>query len=78
MTTMSGVLVMSVESGSPASHAGLATGDIIIGFADLPITGVDDLHRILTAERIGVSSPMTILRNGTRQQVTVTPREATQ
>jgi S1-C subfamily serine protease len=73
---LSGVLVMSVESGSPASHAGLATGDIIIGFADLPITGVDDLHRILTAERIGVPSTLTLLRKSTRQQLTVTPEEA--
>ena len=73
---LSGVLVMSVESGSPASHAGLATGDIIIGFADLPVTGVDDLHRILTAERIGVPSTLTVLRKSTRQQLTVTPDEA--
>jgi S1-C subfamily serine protease len=42
----------------------------------LPVTGVDDLHRVLTAERIGVLSTMTILRNGARQQVTVTPEEA--
>jgi S1-C subfamily serine protease len=76
LTTLAGVLVMSVEAGSPASHAGLATGDIIIGFADTPIAAVDDLHRILTAERIGVPSTVTILRNGTRQQVTVTPDEA--
>ena len=73
---LSGVLVMSVESGSPASHARLATGDVIIGFADLPVTGVDDLHRILTAERIGVPSTLTVLRKSTRQHLTVTPDEA--
>jgi S1-C subfamily serine protease len=71
----SGVLVMSVESGSPASHAGLANGDIIIALGETPITGVDDLHRVLTAERIGVASSLTILRSGTRQQVTVVPKE---
>ena len=76
VTALSGVLVMSVEPGSPASHSGLAAGDIIIGFADLPVTGVDDLHRILTAERIGVPATMTTLRNGVRQQITVTPEEA--
>ena len=41
----------------------------------MPITGVDDLHRVLTAERIGVSNTLTILRNGARQQVTVVPKE---
>lgn len=71
----SGVLVMSVESGSPAGLGGLVNGDIIIAFGETPITGVDDLHRVLTAERIGVPSSLTILRSGARQQVTVVPKE---
>ena len=75
VTPSTGVLVLSVESGSPASHAGLAQGDIIIAFGHTPITGVDDLHRVLTAERIGVPSGVTILRSGARQQVTVVPKE---
>ena len=75
VTPSTGVLVLSVESGSPASHAGLAQGDIIIAFGDTPITGVDDLHRVLTAERIGAPSGLTILRRGVRQQVTVVPKE---
>ncbi len=76
VTASSGVLVMSVEAGSPASHAGLAAGDIIIAFAELPVSGVDDLHRALTAERIGVPSVITMLRNGERRQLTVLPKEA--
>jgi S1-C subfamily serine protease len=72
----SGVLVLSVESGSPASQAGLVAGDIIVSFAERPLTGVDDLHRVLTAERIDVSAALTIIRQGTRRQVTVVPREA--
>jgi S1-C subfamily serine protease len=75
-TASSGVLVMSVESGSPASQAGLTAGDVIIVLGEMPIAGVDDLHRVLTAERIGVPNRMTILRNGSRQQVTVVPKEA--
>jgi len=75
-TAASGVLVLSVESGSPASHAGLTAGDIIIAFGELPVTGVDDLHRVLTAERIGVLNTMTVLRNGVVRQVTVVPEEA--
>jgi S1-C subfamily serine protease len=75
VTPSTGVLVLSVESGSPASHAGLSQGDIIIALGETPITGVDDLHRVLTAERIGMPNPLTILRNGARQQVTVVPKE---
>jgi S1-C subfamily serine protease len=76
LTASSGVLVLSVEAGSPAGHAGLVPGDIIIAFAELPVTGVDDLHRLLTAERIGVPGVMTILRRDERRQLTVVPKEA--
>ena len=44
--------------------------------ADRTEIGVDDLHRVLTAERIGVPSVVTILRNGERWQLTVVPKEA--
>jgi S1-C subfamily serine protease len=40
------------------------------------VAGLDDLHRRLTAERIGVPSPLTILRRGERRQVTVVPAES--
>ena len=78
VSAASGVLVLSVESGSPASQSGLTAGDIIIAFGELPISGVDDLHRVLTSERIGVSNTLTILRSGTRQQVKVVPQETRQ
>jgi S1-C subfamily serine protease len=76
VTASSGVLVMSVELGSPASHAGLVAGDIIVAFAELPVTGLDDLHRVLTAERIGVPAVVTILRSGERRHLTVVPKES--
>jgi S1-C subfamily serine protease len=44
----SGILVVSFEKDSPARHAGLLQGDIIIGFGNHPIGGIDDLHRLLT------------------------------
>jgi S1-C subfamily serine protease len=75
VTPTTGVLVLTVEQGSPASHAGLSNGDIIIAFGDTSITGVDDLHRVLTAERIGVPSSLTVLRSGARRQLTVVPKE---
>jgi S1-C subfamily serine protease len=70
------VLVLSVESGSPASQAGLMKGDIIVAFGETQITGVDNLHRVLTAERIGVPISMTVLRGGERRTLTVVPEEA--
>jgi S1-C subfamily serine protease len=65
-----------VESGSPASQAGLVPGDLIVALGEIPISGVDDLHRVLTAEQIGMSNTVTILRSGVRQKVSIVPAEA--
>lgn len=71
----SGVTVASVEKESPASAAGIRGGDVIIAFADQVVTGVDDLHRCLTDDCIGVPSSVGVLRGSERLQVTVVPRE---
>lgn len=72
----SGVLVASIEDDGPASRAGLRTGDVILAFAGTPVTGIDDLHRLLTEERIGMPAPLVVLRRGERRQLTVVPLES--
>jgi S1-C subfamily serine protease len=75
LAVTSGVLVLSVEQGSPAGRAALAEGDVIVSIAEQPVGGVDDLHRFLTDERIGVKLPLTVLRRGKRIQATIVPAE---
>jgi len=58
-----GVLVMSVEKGSPAETAGLHDGDVIVAYGDRAVSSVDDLHRILTEEQVGKTSEVTIIRS---------------
>jgi S1-C subfamily serine protease len=76
IATTSGVLVESVEPKSPADTAGLQEGDVIIAFGGEAITGIDQLVRQLTDDRIGQPAPVTILRRGHRRRVTVVPAES--
>jgi len=70
-----GVLVVSVEEGSPAQAAGLGGGDFILEMDGKPIATVDDLHRILTEEKINASSVLTVLRRSGKAEVTIVPEE---
>lgn len=71
-----GVLVASVEPISPAAAAGLRPNDVIIALGGQPIKGIDDLHRLLGEERVGVKETLTILRRGERQELAIVPAEA--
>src|ERR1041385_4501564 len=72
----SGVLVTGVEPDSPAGRAALASGDIIVEFDGSAITGIDDLHRVLTAERIGVATRVVVLRGAERLELPITSVES--
>ena len=72
----SGVLIASIEPDGPAADAGLQAADVIIAFDGEMISGMDTLQRRLTADRIGRSAPIAILRNGQRRQLTIVPRES--
>lgn len=72
----SGILVASIEPDSPASHSALREGDVIIGFAGQPVEGIDQLHRLLGEERIGVPTPLTVIRRTEKVEITVTPGES--
>jgi S1-C subfamily serine protease len=69
----SGVFVVSVEPDSPAARAGLRDGDLIIEYGGKAITGIDDLHRLLTEEQAGVGAAVTILRDLKLQTLQVEP-----
>jgi S1-C subfamily serine protease len=75
LAASSGVAVRSVEPGSPAEAAGLLPGDVIHAFGELPVRGVDDLHRELTGELIGVPQTLGVLRGAERRVLTVVPAE---
>ena len=69
------VRVESVEKSGPAAKAGVEPGDLIVRFAGQPVNGIDDLHRLLTGERIGGESELALLRGGRRLDVRLIPTE---
>ena len=71
-----GMLVLNVEPGSPASRAGLREGDIVVEFAGQPIAGIDDLHKHLTGAQVGVRSPLTIIRHTEKLTLEIVPEES--
>ena len=72
----SGVIVTAVENGSPAQKARLREADVIVALDGKPVAGVDDLHRLLTDARVGVSSTLTILRRTEKFEVSIVPEES--
>ena len=72
----SGILVVSFERNSPARNAGLREGDIIVGFDDRPTAGIDDLHKLLTENRIGHKSSLVVIRATERLSLSVVPEES--
>ena len=73
----SGVLIVSVEAGGPAEHAGLHEGDVVVAFEDKPVRGIDDLHRLLTEEKVGLKLPLVVIRDNEKQTFAVVPAEST-
>ncbi len=71
-----GVMIFSVERGSPAKQAGLAMGDVIVKFNCKPVTDLYNLLALLTAEVIGKQTKLTLLRGEQLTTLTIVPKEA--
>ena len=72
----SGILVISIEPGSPADKAGVREGDLVVEFNGRPAESIDSLHRLLTESQVGVRSELTVLRGPERKALAVVPCES--
>lgn len=70
----SGAMVISVEPNSPAHSAGLRERDVIVRFGTARVSGVDDLHRLLTEIAPGEKSEVTVLRGTELVKLLVRPQ----
>ena len=71
----SGILVISMDAGSPARKAGLLDGDVIHKFAGETVEGIDELHRLLTEERVGIEEKIRVIRRTQDLEFGIIPLE---
>jgi S1-C subfamily serine protease len=71
----SGAMVTTIEKDAPADGGGLMTLDVIVGVDGEKVTGVDDLIRLLNADRIGRVVTFDVLRRGMLRQFDIMPTE---
>jgi S1-C subfamily serine protease len=71
----SGAMIMGAEPDAPASAAGLMSHDVVVRLDGAPVTGVDDLIRLLNADRIGRAVAVEALRLGRLREFTLSPVE---
>jgi serine protease DegQ len=70
-----GVLIVMVESDSPADRAGLLVGDVIVKAAGNPVAEPQDVAELLGGEQVGAALQLSVVRGGERQSLTVTVGE---
>ena len=71
----SAVRIRELQPGSPADRGGLQAGDILLSLDHVPVTGVDDVSRLLDDAAIGRQVMATILRNEIVIECTVAPED---
>lgn len=72
-----GLLLAAVEPGSPAEQGGLLLGDTIVALDGTPIRQHDDLLTFLSADRVGATVSIRIVRGGQLQDVSLVVGERT-
>jgi S1-C subfamily serine protease len=75
LTAGTGARLRELDQTGPASEGGLLRGDVVIAFDGEPVTGVDDLIRLLTADRMSRVVAIDVLRLGRPRRFWVAPTE---
>jgi S1-C subfamily serine protease len=72
-----GLRVVEVLSGSPAEHAGLKVGDVLLRAASRPVSNAESLQKLLFADAIGVPLELLLMRDGAEVKAVAVPEEMT-
>ncbi len=67
-----GLLLVKVETDSPAAQGGLLVGDILLALDGKNVTSTEELQGLLSGDRVGKAVPVEVIRGGALQTVQVT------
>lgn len=71
----SAVIVTTIDPDGPAAKADLRERDIVVSLDGIPVTGADDMIRLLDGERIGRCVELVVVSSGRLRSIEVTPAE---
>jgi S1-C subfamily serine protease len=71
----SGLLIVGLETDSPAEAGGLLVGDTLVGINDRPVSNHDELFASLSGDVVGKTAQVEVLRGGQPQTLAVTIQE---
>jgi len=69
------VIVVAVQTSSPAASAGLLMGDIIVSLGGTSITDPGDLASVLRPDHVGEDTTVSVLRGGEPRDIRITVGE---
>jgi S1-C subfamily serine protease len=67
----SGIMVVAVETESPAEKAGVMIGDVVVALDGSSVRDTDDVQFLLGGERVGKPLSATIVRAGSLKELTI-------
>lgn len=70
-----GAVLRTIDQSGPASTGGLLTGDVVVALDQAPVSGVGDLIRLLTADKITRVIAVDVLRLGKPRRFWIGPTE---
>lgn len=71
-----GVYVFEKIADADTENGNIFVGDIIVKFDGVPVSTIDDLHKLLNEKTIGRKVGITVLRKGKKEEITAVPGEA--
>jgi S1-C subfamily serine protease len=74
--TRRGAMVVTLDPAGPATAAGILQGDIIVGLAGSPVSGLRAVYHQLGSDAVGKKLAVDLIRAGVHKtvEVTIAPR----